>query len=67
MEILFALSGYLILFLVIYFAVRTGINDSKELLQIRNELSTMKSELERIRKYSVNHEEEEFTWQNGKQ
>ncbi|WP_137789325.1 hypothetical protein [Bacillus sp. E(2018)] len=67
MEILLALSGYFILFLVIYLAVRTGMNDSKNLTHIKNELSTIKNELERLRKHSVNQEEEQESWQSGKQ
>lgn len=67
MEILLALSGYFILFFVIYLAVRTGINDSKNLTHMKNELSTIKNELELLRKQSVNHEEEQESWQSGKQ
>lgn len=66
MEILLALSGYLSLFFVIYFAIKTGMNDSKQLMHIRTELSTIKSELELLRNQSANHEEEQASWENGK-
>ncbi len=41
-------------------------NDSKQLMHIRTELSTIKSELELLRKQSANHEEEQASWENGK-
>ncbi|MBH0160593.1 MULTISPECIES: hypothetical protein [Fictibacillus] len=66
MEILLALSSCFILFFVIYLAVRTAINDSKNLTLIRNELSTIKKELESLRKHAANHEEGQNFWQNGK-
>ncbi|MED1865968.1 hypothetical protein P4V41_21185 [Fictibacillus nanhaiensis] len=66
MEIILALSGCFILFFVIYVAVRTGINDSKNLNIIRNELSMLKSELELLRKQLENNEEEQHLWQDGK-
>ncbi|MFG6494676.1 hypothetical protein P8610_04915 [Fictibacillus sp. UD] len=45
MEIFLVLSGFFLLFAIIHYAVRTGIDDSKKMKIIRKELSEIKKQL----------------------